>query len=66
VDGVARRGGLVGVPVGGQRGCQTGCLTGPDGGPIGPDKVPDGLDGWRTEGLFTFKRKNDMFCVRVM
>jgi hypothetical protein len=33
----------------------------------GPDGVPDGgQTGWRTEGLFTFKRKNDMFCIRVM
>jgi hypothetical protein len=29
--------------------------------------VPDGGQmGWRTEGLFTFKRKNDMFCIWVM
>jgi hypothetical protein len=38
---------------------RTGCPTGPDGGPTGQT-------GWRTEGLFIFKRKNDMFCIRVM
>jgi hypothetical protein len=25
-----------------------------------------GQTGWPTEGLFSFKRKNDMFCIRVM
>jgi hypothetical protein len=25
-----------------------------------------GQTGWWTEGLFTFKRKTDMFCIRVM
>jgi hypothetical protein len=29
--------------------------------------VPDGgQTGWRTEGLFTLKRKNDMFYIRVI
>jgi hypothetical protein len=59
----------------GQRGGQ----MGPDGGPDrradgGHTGVPDGghtgatrgHTGWRTEGLFIFKRKTDMFCIRVM
>jgi hypothetical protein len=35
--------------------------------PDGLDGVPDrGQTGWQLDGLFTFKRKNDMFCIRVM
>jgi hypothetical protein len=29
-------------------------------------KPDGGQTGWRMERLFTFKRKNDMFCIRVM
>jgi hypothetical protein len=44
---------------------QTTCLTGARHGPNRPGRVPDGdrrgvqrgQTGWRTEGLFTFKRK---------
>jgi hypothetical protein len=40
----------------------------------GLDGMPDGARrgarrgqmGWRTVGVFTFKRKNDMLCIRVM
>jgi hypothetical protein len=33
-----------------------------DGGHKGATR---GQTGWRTEGLFTFKRKTDMFYIRV-
>jgi hypothetical protein len=46
-------------PDGGRTGCPTGATRGPDG-------ARRGQTGWRTEGLFTFKRKIDMFCIRVM
>jgi hypothetical protein len=58
-----------GVPNGGLDGMPDGVPKGgpdrvPDGG---PDEVPDGGQrGWRSEGLFNFKIKNDMFCIRVM
>jgi hypothetical protein len=68
--------------MGARQGCPTGARQGPDGVPDrgqtgarqGPDGVPDGGQtgarrgqmGWRMEGLFTFKRKTDMFCIRVM
>jgi hypothetical protein len=52
------------VADGGQIGCPTGGQTRwPDGVPYGTRR---GQTEWRTEGLFTFKRKNDMFCIRVM
>jgi hypothetical protein len=35
----------------------------PDGGQTGARR---GQTGWRMEGLFTFKRKTDMFYIRVM
>jgi hypothetical protein len=45
------------VPDGGQMGGQS-CQTGQAGCPTGLEGVPDGSQtGWRTEGLFTFKRK---------
>jgi hypothetical protein len=59
----------------GARRGQTGCQTGLDWGQTGwPDEARQGArqgarrgqTGWRMEGLFTFKRKNDMFCIRVM
>jgi hypothetical protein len=57
---VARRGGQTGCPTGGQTGW-------PDGVPDrGQTEGPTGQTGWRTEGLFTFKRKYDMFYIRVM
>jgi hypothetical protein len=49
-------------PNGGRQGVDRGPNGVPDG-PNGPDGVPD---GGQTEGLSTFKRKNDMFCIRVM
>jgi hypothetical protein len=63
--------GQTGVPDGGHMGARRGC---PTGARRGPDGVPDGgqtgarrgQTGWRTEGLFTFKRKTDMFRIRVM
>jgi hypothetical protein len=63
--------GQTGVPDRGHTGATRGC---PTGARWGPDGVPDGghtgatrdQTGWWTEGLFTFKRKTDMFCIRVM
>jgi hypothetical protein len=70
-----------GAKWGAGRRSQIGGQTRPDGGPNGArwsqTWLDGGLDrarrrarqdqtGWRTEGLFTFKRKNDMFCIRVM
>jgi hypothetical protein len=60
---------------GARRGCLTGATRGPDGVPNeghmgagqGAQQGPDGgQTGWRMEGLFTFKRKTDMFCIRVI
>jgi hypothetical protein len=60
-----------GVLDGGQMGCQTmarwGARRGPDGMFDRPNRVPNGgLMGWRMEGLFIFKRKNNVFYIRVM
>jgi hypothetical protein len=39
----------------------------PNRGPDGATwKATRGHTGWWTKGLFTFKRKNDMFYIRVM
>jgi hypothetical protein len=64
-DGATRgpHGGARQGPDGGWTGCPTGATRGPDGGHTGATR---GQTGWRTEGLFTFKRKTDMFCIRVM
>jgi hypothetical protein len=64
-------GGHTGAGRGARRGCPTGAMRGPDGVPDGGHTgarqgARRGQTGWRTEGLFTFKRKTDMFCIRVM
>jgi hypothetical protein len=69
-DGGARRGphgGHTGAGRGARRGCPTGAMRGPDGVPDGGHTgATRGQTGWRMEGLFTFKRKTDMFCILVM
>jgi hypothetical protein len=70
VPGMARRGAgrgaqrgpdriLDGVPDRARRGAKQGAQR-------GQTVCPMGQTGWRTEGLFTFKRKNYMFCICVM
>jgi hypothetical protein len=51
---------LSGCPMRGQTGCRTEARQGARRGPDGvPNRVVDGR-------IITFKRKNDMFCIRVM
>jgi hypothetical protein len=56
-----------GVPDGWQTGWPDGWPDemGRRGARRGQTECPTGQTGWRTEGLFTFKRENDMFCIRV-
>jgi hypothetical protein len=51
---------------GAKQGARQGQMEGQMEGQIGPDRARRSQTGWRTKGLFTFKRKNDMFYIRVM